>query len=141
MNFDYLNKKWTSYFNWTVIYPSLFLILVFFGFIGSVFLLFNSGINNDINLLIGEALGFSFGAILLFIFLGFGIFIYIVWYFLASDTLFKLLNFNRLLWNIINIVLFFSGLYFITLTILWFKIKELYVKNGINCSFSGKIKK
>ena len=67
------------------------------------------------------------------------IFIYSIWFIIASDKIFQLLGYNRLLANIINIFLTYSGLGFITVIVLWMKIKDIYEENNIECKWSGKL--
>lgn len=135
MNFNLLNKKWTSYFNWTALYPSYFLLFVFiiYFFIGSIAYLGDF----KTNALIPIFFFLSFAFIYPIFFL---LFIYSIWFIVASDKLFQLLGYNRLLANIINIFLTYSGLLFITVIFLWMKIKDIYEENNIECSWSGKIK-
>lgn len=135
MDFDYLNKKWTSYFNWTILYPTYFLLFVFVFFIGLASFAFFGNFKIELLLSIFLILGFS-----ILIPIGIIIFIYSIWFIIASDKIFQLLGYNRLLANIINIFLTYSGLGFITVIVLWMKIKDIYEENNIECKWSGKLK-
>lgn len=134
MDFDYLNKKWTSYFNWTVLYPTYFLLFIFVLFIGLAVVAFSVDFKVELLLSIFLILGFS-----ILIPIGIIIFIYSIWFIIASDKIFQLLGYNRLLANIINIFLTYSGLGFITVIVLWMKIKDIYEENNIECKWSGKL--
>lgn len=134
MNFNLLNKKWTSYFNWSFLYPSYFFL-----FIMSIFMvLFSIGYLENFKL----ELLFSMFFIFVFAFIGFGILviIYVIAFIILSDGLFKILGYNRLLANLINILLSFLCLGFITFIFLWIKVKNIYEENNIECYWSGKLK-
>ena len=135
MNFNLLNKKWTSYFNWSVLYPSYFLLFTIGLFICLASVTFFINFKFELLLSILFILGFSVFVPIIII-----VFIYTIWFLIASDTLFQLLGYNRLLANIINILLTYSGFGFITIIFLWMKIKDIYEENNIEFKYSGKIK-
>ena len=132
-SFNFLNKKWSSYFNWTVLYPSYFFFFLFIIFI----IIFSMAFLGDfkMNALIPIFFVLSFVVIYPIIFL---LFIYSIWFVISSDKLFQILGYNRLLANIINVFLTFSGFGFLTVIFLWIKIKDIYQENNIKCKFSGK---
>lgn len=131
MNFQLLNKKWSNFYNWTVLYPTLIILL----FLGSlVWFVFNSNMNFEY--IEGMFLGAYFG----FIILAFLLIPYNIWFIVASDSIAKILGWNRILFNILNIFAVFSFLQFITIIFLWIKVKDVFEDNGYPTTWSGKLK-
>lgn len=137
MNFQLLNKKWSSFYNWTVLYPSLFILLIILGAGYWVFSSFaNFNLEHSSEYLFGGLIGVYFGFILLaFLFIP-----YTIWFIVASDSIAKLLGWNRILFNVLNILAIFSFLYFITIIFLWIKVKDVFEDNGYPTTWSGKLK-
>lgn len=139
MNFQLLNKKWSSFYNWTILYPSLILLI---GVLGLSYFIFSSishlhfNVENTVNYMLGVFFGAYFG----FIILGIVLLFYIVWFIIASDSIAKVLGWNRLVFNALNFLAIFSGLYFITILVFWIKIKDIFEENGFHTSWTGKLK-
>jgi len=158
MNFNLLNKKWTSYFNWSFLYPSYFFLFIMIMFM----VLFSIGYWDNffeklkllyllpILLILFNSVGFIiFLAIIMVYFPIFVIvintilviyFIFFIFFIISSDKLFQLFGYNRLFANLINIFLSCFSLNLIVFIFLWIKIKKLYKENNIECYWSGKLK-
>ncbi len=133
-----LNNKWRNYFNWTILYPAIFFASTFL--IALLFILnyvvgmSDPSIENLFSWTGGVIATFFFGIIL---FLS-AMFIYLIWFIIASDTLFNLLGINRVAGNVLNIVglLFFGGLPFLILPIFfWIKMRDYWHSKGQNYSW------
>lgn len=145
MNHKLLNKKWSSYYNYTTLYPTFIMlaflvgILVFIHFINFNDLtdltnLNDSGdVNSSITKLLGEITFFAIAFLLAMI-------PYFIWFFIASDSLAKMLGLNRVVFNILNILLIVSFFYFITIFYLSSKVKETHKNAGLKTKWSGKLK-
>lgn len=136
MNYLLLNKKWSSYFNWTILYPTyLFLFL----FLGSFFLL----ISSQLNFTLDKSFDFEnwfFGLYFFFILLVALLLPYGIWFIIASDSLAKSLGWNRIVFNIFNLFMIFSMLYFVTVILFWIKVKDKFEDAGYDVSWTGKLK-
>lgn len=135
MNYQLLNKKWSSYYNWTITYPAYFIIFIIIGMAGIIYSGFNESYEDYTS---ATAMFFS----VYFIIIGFLVAIipYVLWFIIASDSLAKTLGWNRLLFNILNIFALFSCLYFITILVFWIKIKDQFEEAGYDTTFTGKLK-
>jgi hypothetical protein len=139
MNNNLLDKKWKNYFNWVIVYPLIVFTLIILG----VFLLIDLAINSQgdsltaivlVSLALIGAFVITIGKILLIVLL-----FYIIWYFLASDELFKLMGKNRVVWNIVNVILFLLSGLFIMPLVLWFQIKSYWRSQGISTNWKGRV--
>jgi hypothetical protein len=133
-----LNDKWKHYFNWTIIYPTIFFALIFviiFQFvIGSILTL---GDPSHSHLSSGDIFGLATGLVGIFfigfIFLILAMFVYLVWFIIASDILFTLLGINRLTGNLLNLagLFIFGGISFLILPIyFWIKMRDHWNEKG-----------
>lgn len=140
MNFQLLNKKWSSFYNWTILYPFLFILILL---LGLSYLLFNSIFNLNVNAEAGANYMISvfFGAYFGFIIIGVFLLFYLIWFVVASDSIAKTMGWNRLVFNILNLLAVCSGLYFITIIVFWIKIKDIFEENGFDTSWTGKLKR
>jgi hypothetical protein len=130
-----LNAKWKNYFNWTIIYPTVFFTLFIVAIVGTIINQVSSlGTQSFEHLSNGNVLGLGivvFG--LAFFAFIIAMLVYTVWFVMASDTLFVLLGVNRTLGNVLNIVglIIFGGLSFFILPIyFWIKMREYWLVRG-----------
>lgn len=140
---SYLNESWRKFFNWSIIFPFiLFLAIMCAGLFIVVHLFMPSTYDALGNMSDNQALGLMFGTIagstLGIIVLGLLYLIWVIWFILASDNLFKLLNINRALGNILNIIgIFCSGLSFLIVPIFfWIQVKSYW--NSLNIPSSWR---
>lgn len=138
MNFQLLNKKWSSFYNWTILYPSLILLV---GLLGLSYFIFSYIRNLHIESAANYMIGVFFGAYFGFVILGLFLLFYMIWFVIASDSIAKTLGWNRLVFNILNLIAVFTGLFFITIIVLWIKVKDVFEENGFDTSWTGKLKR
>lgn len=138
MNFQLLNKKWSSFYNWTILYPSLILLVCL---LGLSYFIFSSVSNWHIESAGNYMLGVFFGAYFGFIILGLLLLLYTVWFVVAADSIAKTLGWNRIIFNVLNLLAIFTLLYFITIIVLWVKVKDVFEENGFATTWTGKIKR
>lgn len=142
-----LNRKWKNYFNWTVIYPFLLLFGIMALAIIVVLLSFSTLLTNDLNTMIAVpfialVMAMMGTVTLLFILCTVGVFVYLIWFIVASDYLFKLLNVNRTVGNILNLIGIFviPGLSLLILPIyFWIKVRDYWSDRNINSSWRAVV--
>lgn len=132
-----INQKWKIYFEWGIVIPFCFSMaitaLFSYGFV--VFFKSAAAVNNlniqaFISFFLGDGLRSSFviyGTSFLYI-------LYVVWFIYATDQLLKLMNLDRKIGNVINIIgiFVFMGLSFMVFPIyFWFQLKEYWKFKGI----------
>ena len=103
------------------------MITIIFG-IGFLFLSSTFHLNgqNIFEHIIEFFLGFYF-LVIIFILL---LIPFAIWFIVAADSIAKLLGWNRIVFNLLNLFSIFSGLPFITIIILWIKVKDKLEENG-----------
>ena len=140
MNDNILNKKWNNFFNWTILYPIIFLLTLVLVFTICATIIF-SGDYNIVNSTILSSVA-TLGVMLTVLgsILGsLGLLFYLIWYFVAADTIFQLLGENRVAWNILNIILFIFSGFLIMPIILWFKLKGYWGNKSIMSNWKAVI--
>lgn len=148
MNIDdnLLNKKWQSYFNWTISIPLIFFILfpiaIIFLLILGVITVNTAGqsVNPD-NVFMLASGGLAGLAVIIF-FAAPLLLIYTIWFILASDALFKALNLDRVAGNILNLIgIFVIPISFFVLPIFfWIKMRDYWDVKGLNYSWRAVLK-
>lgn len=141
-----LDRRWRTYFNWTILYPSVGAVA--FSAVAAYFIYeaVVKTMENPTSALDASsgsiALGFLGGAAFIFSF-GLLSLLYVAWFIVASDGMFRILGMNRLASNALNLLGLFllPGISFlITPVVLLSKVKSAWRNAGIECSFSGKLK-
>ena len=147
MHSQLLNRKWKNYFNWTVIYPLIFffafILIMFLGvFLGFASMLVSQTVavfaEPLVMLFMGVAGLMTVGILVLII----GVLFYWVWFIIASDNLFKMLNMNRVVGNLLNLIglFIFPGLSFLILPIIfWIKMRDYWDNKRINASWRAVV--
>lgn len=141
-----LNKKWQSYFNWTISIPLIFFVL----FPMAILFLFILGVvtvNNSPNTMTPDNIfmfagGGLAGLAFIVIFAAPLLLIYTIWFILASDALFKDLNIDRVVGNILNLIgIFVIPISFFVLPIFfWIKMRDYWDSRGLNYSWRAVLK-
>lgn len=136
MNNEIINKQWKKYFNFVILYPTILLSLTIVLLIIFLTSLFNETLTIELTTFIvvlfaPVVLLFStiVGTMLLFI--------YMIWYFVISDSLFQLLELDRIMYNIINIVLFLTTGILIMPIIMYIQIKKYWRSQSIESDWRG----
>lgn len=136
MNNEIINKQWKKYFNFVILYPTILLSLTIVLLIIFLTSLFNETLTIELTTFIvvlfaPVVLLFStiIGTMLLFI--------YMIWYFVISDSLFQLLELDRIMYNIINIVLFLTTGILIMPIIMYIQIKKYWKSQLIESDWRG----
>lgn len=147
MHSDILNRKWKNYFNWTVVYPLILfcasILLVLF----AVLLSFTTLLTNDLNSMmaipfVALVMAMTGAMTLGFFVCAVGVFVYLFWFIIASDNLFKSLNINRIAGNLLNLTGLFilPGLSFLILPIFfWIKMRDYWNNKGVNASWRAVV--
>lgn len=147
MHSQLLNRKWKNYFNWTVIYPLIFfftfiVIMFLVVFLGFASMLVNATFATFIAPFIAMFMAMA-GVMTLGVFaLVVGMLVYWIWFIIASDNLFKMLDMNRLVGNLLNIIGLFvlPGISFFILPIIfWVKMRDYWDNKGINASWRAVV--
>jgi hypothetical protein len=138
-----LNDKWKNYFNWTILYPTLFFVFSFIAvilFVISSIIGLGEPLHNHLSGWTTAFIGTFFIGFILFII---SMFVYFIWFIIASDTLFTLLGINRVTGNVLNIVglFIFGGISFLILPIyFWIKMRDYWLSKGQNYSWRAVVK-
>lgn len=141
-----LNKKWQSYFNWTITIPLIFFVLfpiaIVFLLILGVITVNTAAQTVNMDSIFMLASGGLAGLAFIVIFAAPLLVIYTIWFILASDALFKALNIDRVVGNILNLIgIFVIPISFFVLPIFfWIKMRDYWDSRGLNYSWRAVLK-
>lgn len=132
-----LNYKWKNYFNISLLLP-IYLCVGVVLLVGIMYLIFS---HDPANGSLESVVGFL-GVSLMLLFVGSiaVVISYLVWFIMATDTLFQYLGINRMIGNILNLVgiFVFPCLSFIILPLyFWLKMKDYWLVKGQRSSWKA----